>query len=198
VKKYLYTTFIILLLVAIQNIALGQSSYGANFGIVVGNNGNLLNSSGDSIRTYRNGYQIGVKASFGTYSFFIAPSINFKDISISNSFNSVNPFEKTPRLKIMKAKFVIGYQKSIITKKIIFKIGGGLNESLIVSVSDNKEGYSLENLEDKYLAYNIDIGFDIFKFSINLSYEKSLKNIYIANENEHKFDYLILTTGLMF
>ncbi len=179
-----------------QNIASAQSSYGASFGVVTGKDGNLLKSK-DSIRTYRNGYQIGLKANFGTYSFYISPSIFYESITIDTSFKKINPFEKSPSLKIGKAKVVVGYQTNILTKKIKFKIGGGINGNYILSIADNNMNYTFNTITDRYIAYNIDVGFDIFFLNFNISYEKSLNDIFVENP-KHKFDFLVLSAGVLF
>ena len=195
-KLFLYTTFIIVFLSVMQNIASAQSSYGASFGVVTGKDGNLLKSK-DSIRTYRNGYQIGLKANFGTYSFYISPSIFYESITIDTSFKKINPFEKSPSLKIGKAKVVVGYQTNLLTKKIKFKIGGGINGNYILSIADNNMNYTFNTITDRYIAYNIDVGFDIFFLNFNISYEKSLNDIFVENP-KHKFDFLVLSAGVLF
>lgn len=197
-KKFSYISIIILLLILKQNIALSQSSYGSSFGIVVGGNGELLNNLNDSINTFRNGYQVGILGSFGAYSFFVSPGIYFEDFTINKDFTKIDPFIKSPRMKMAKAKVVMGYQTDILTKKLKFKIGGGLNGSYLLSISDNNEDYTFNNLEDTYLGYNIDIGLDIFFVNINLSYEKSLKDTFTKENSEHKSDFLVLSAGVLF
>ena len=194
-RKKLYTKYIILLMIVIQNIAIGQSSFNVNIGAVAGNNGNLIT---DSLRTYRTGYQIGVTGNFGTYNFFISPGVFFKDITINNRFNEIKPFVKSPRIKFAKAKIIIGYQTNLITKKIKFRIGGGINGNYIININDNNEDFSINTLEDTYLAYNFDIGLDFFILSFNLSYEKSVKNVLTNSVDGNKFDFLILSAGVIF
>lgn len=198
-KKFSYTTFVILLLIIMHDVALSQSTYGVSFGSVIGNNGTLLNSENDTdtVKSFRNGYQVGLKANFGTYSFYISPSIHYKSVTVKNSFEKINAFQKSPSLKIGKAKVVIGYQTNLFTKKIKFKIGGGLNGNYILNIADNDEGFTFNDVKDVYLAYNIDIGFDILIVNINISYEKSLKDTYVSTPN-HKFDFLVFSAGVMF
>ncbi len=180
-----------------QNFVMGQSSYGTSFGIVIGNNGNILSVAKDTVRTFRNGYQIGLKANFGTYSFYISPSVFFKNITIDNSFKKINPFEKSPSLKIGKAKVVIGYQTNLFTKRIKFKLGGGLNGNYILAIADNPQSYNFNNITDTYIAYNIDVGVDVFFLNFNISYEKSLKDVFIIDP-KHKFDFLVFSAGVLF
>lgn len=197
VKIFLYTTFLILFVSATQNIVSGQSSYGTSFGVVIGNDGNVLKKYKNDVRTFRNGYQVGLKANFGTYSFYISPGIFYKSVTIDTSFTKIEPFVKSPSLKIGKAKVVIGYQTNLFTKKIKFKLGGGLNGNYVLSISDNNQDYDFVNITDKYLAYNVDIGLDVFFLNFNISYEKSLKDVFVGTPN-HKFDFIVLSAGVLF
>lgn len=191
-----YTTILILLFLGMQNFTFGQSSYGANFGVVMGNNGNALNGINDSLYSFREGYQFGVLGNFGTYSFFISPGLYYKNITINNNFEKIDPFVKSPRLKIAKAKVVMGYQTDIISKKIKFKVGGGVNGNYIISIDDNGEDFSFNTLEDTHWAYSFDIGIDFFIVNINLSYEKSIKEVFKGSK-DYKFDYFILSAGIL-
>jgi hypothetical protein len=198
VKKFSYISIIILLLFIKQNIALGQSSYGFNFGVAIGGNGELMNNSKDSINTFKNGYQVGILGTFGTYSFFISPGIYYEDITINKGYSKVDPFIKSPRMKLAKAKVVMGYQTNLLTKRVKFKIGGGVNGSYLLNIAENDMDYTFNNLEDNYLGYSIDLGLDFFFININLSYEKSLKNTFTKLDNKHKSDFLILSAGVSF
>jgi len=198
VKNISYISIIILLLFIIQNIALGQSSYGSSFGIVIGDDGDLTSKTENDTYTYRNGYQFGVLGTFGTYNFFISPGLYYKNITIVNKFDKIDPFVSSPKIKIAKAKVVMGYQANILTKRIKLKLGGGLNGNYLLSIDDNSEDYTFNNMEDNYLGYSIDLGLDIFFININLSYEKSLKDVYTKTDNSHKMDYLILSAGVLF
>lgn len=197
-KIFSHTTILILFFLGIQNFTLGQSSYGANFGVVMGNNGNALNGINDSLYSFREGYQFGVLGNFGTYSFFISPGVYFKDITINNNFEKIDPFVKSPRLKIANAKVVMGYQTDILSKNIKFKVGGGVNGNYIISIDDNSEDFSFNTLEDTHWAYNFDIGIDFFIININLSYEKSIKEVFSRTpDDKYKFDYFILSAGIL-
>lgn len=196
-KNFLYTTFIILLIIVTHSFASGQSSYGVSFGAIIGNNGDLLKSKKDSVNTFRNGYQIGLKADFGAYSFYISPSVFYEDITIYNSFKNINPFQKSPSLKIGKAKLVFGYQTNLVTKNIKFKIGGGLNGNYVLNISQNNENLSFNDIKDVYAAYNIDVELDVFFVNLSVSYEKSLKEVYVNTPN-HKYDLLVFSAGVMF
>jgi len=196
-KNFSYTTLLILFFIAMQNIVMAQSSYGTSFGVVIGSNGNVLKKEKSNKRTFRNGYQIGLKANFGTYSFYISPSIFYKSITIDTSFTKIKPFEKGSSLKIGKAKVVIGYQTNLFTKKIKFKFGGGLNGNYVLSISDNSQNYDFNNITDTYFGYNVDVGLDIFFLNFNISYEKSLKDVFVSTPN-HKFDFLVFSAGVLF
>ena len=196
-KNFSYTTLLILFFIAIQNIVIGQSTYGASFGIVVGNNGDILKKGKNDVITFRNGYQVGLKANFGAYSFYISPGVYYKSITIDTSFTKIKPFEKGPGLKIGKAKVVIGYQTNLITKKIKFKVGGGLNGNYILSISDNNQNYDFNNITDTYFAYNVDVGLDVYFLNFNISYEKSLKDVFVSTP-KHKFDFLVFSAGILF
>ena len=194
-RNFLYTTFIILLLSATQNFVSGQSSFGMNFGVVVGDNGNIIQ---DSTKTFRNGYQIGVLGNFGTYSFFISPGVYFKDVTINKDYKDITPFERSPRIKIAKAKVILGYQTNILTRKIKLKFGGGMNGNYVINISDNDEGYNFDTLNDTYMGYNIDIGLDFFSLTFNISYEKSIKEILTLKDKKSSLDFIILTAGFVF
>ncbi len=197
-RKISYITFLILLLSATQNFINAQSSFGMNFGIVMGSNGNFVQDTLKSISSFRNGYQIGVLGNFGTYSFFVSPGIYFKDFTIKKDFNKIDPFEKSPRIKLAKAKITLGYQTNLITRKIKLKFGGGLNGNYIININNNDEGYNFDTLEDTYLGYNIDIGLDFFSFTFNISYEKSIKEVLTLNKKSSGLDFIILTGGILF
>ncbi len=190
-----YMTLFILLLSATQNFVIGQSSLGMNFGIVAGNNGNIIQ---DSTRTFRNGYQIGILGNFGTYSFFISPGIYFNDVTINKDYKEIAPFEIAPRIKTAKAKLTLGYQTNVLTRKIKLKFGGGMNANYIISISDNDEGYNFDTLDDSYMGYNIDMGLDFFFLTFNISYEKSIREILTLNDKKSGLDFIILTAGIVF
>ncbi len=194
-RNFLYTTFLILLLSATQNFVSGQSSFGMNFGVVAGDNGNIIQ---DSAKTFRNGYQIGVLGNFGTYSFFISPGVYFKDVTIKKDYKDIAPFERSPRIKIAKAKVILGYQTNILTRKIKLKFGGGMNGNYVINISDNDEGYNFDTLNDTYMGYNIDIGLDFFSLTFNISYEKSIKEILTLKDKKSSLDFIILTAGFVF
>jgi hypothetical protein len=169
-----------------------------NFGVVLGNNGNVFNKLIDNVKIFRTGYQFGINGNFGTYSFFISPGIYYQNVTINNQFEKLEPFVKSPRLKTAKAKIIMGYQTDLITKKIKFRIGGGINGNLILNVDDNTENFSINTLEDTYFAYDFDIGIDFFIINFNVSYEKSIKDVFLNGLQKHKFDSFVFSTGILF
>jgi hypothetical protein len=169
-----------------------------NFGAVAGSNGNIIQDTVNNDVIFRNGYQIGVLGNFGTYSFFVSPGIYFKDFTIKKDFDKINPFERSPRIKLTKAKVVLGYQTNLFTRKIKLKFGGGMNGNYIINISDNDEGYNFDSLQDTYWGYNIDMGLDFFSLTFNISYEKTVKEVLSINDKRSKLDFIILSAGIMF
>ncbi|HHB52621.1 MAG TPA: hypothetical protein ENK75_06230 [Saprospiraceae bacterium] len=194
-KNFLYITFLILFFATSQNIVSGQSSFGISFGSVLGDNGNIIN---DNVKTFRNGYQTGVFGSFGTYSIFISPGIYYKSFTIDTVYNKLNPFERAPGIKMVKGKLTLGYQTKLLTRKIKLKIGAGINESYILSISGNDQGINFDTADDYYTGYNIDIGLDFFSLYLNVSYEKSINEVLSINGNKSGLDFIILSAGVYF
>ncbi len=194
-RKKLYITFIVLLVAHLHKNVNAQSSYGMNFGVVVGDNGNIIQ---DSVYSFRNGYQVGVFGNFGTYGFFVSPGLYFKSVTIDNSFNKIEPFRVSPAIKIAKAKIIFGYQTNLFTRKIKLKLGGGMNGNYVILIDKNDADFNFNTLNDKFLGYNIDIGLDFFFLTFNISYEKSVKEVLSANGNNSGLDFFILSAGFMF
>lgn len=189
---------IFITLFTIQN-ALCQSSFSLDFGGLIGNNGSIFGDTTFKIPSkdmnFRNGYILGLKGVFGTYGFFISPGIYFQSESIDRSFKIINPLVKSPSMKKLKAKSILGYKFDMFSDNFTFRVGGGVNWNYLISIDNNNYNYSFSTLKDQYLAYNFDLGFDFNFFNLSLSYEKSLKNVLIDND---KFDNLILTAGIDF
>jgi hypothetical protein len=177
----------------------GQSSYIIDFGVITGNNGKMLGDSTisfpNSLKEFRNGYNAGFKAYFGTYSFFISPGIYYQEYTIKNDYKSPDPFVDSPRIRSAKAKAVIGYQADMFKRKLNLRLGGGLNYNYIIKIDNNPYGVDFQTLSDKYLAYNFDIAFDIFFVNLGLSYEKSIPKIL---NSQKKFDFIIISAGISF
>ena len=175
----------------------GQSSYNAVFGIIAGNNGNII---GDSIsiipknlEKFRNGYTIGINGVFGTYGFFISPGAYFKDYTISGNYNMIEPFVNAPRIKSVKAKTIIGYQANFFSNSVKFRFGGGLNYNYIVTINKNDLGVGFNTVRDNYLAYSFDLGFDLYFLTFGLGYEKTFSEVI---KPDNKLDFLVLTAGI--
>ncbi|MGE5354844.1 MAG: hypothetical protein ACM3PT_01270 [Deltaproteobacteria bacterium] len=196
---FLKKIFLFLLLIASTLFVAGQSTYTAEFGILAGKNGNLTGDSitgfPNSLKQFRNGYNAGVKATFGTYSFFISPGLYYQEYTVKNDFTSLNPFIDSPRIRSVKAKVALGYQAYTLKRKINFRLGGGLNYNYVISIDKNVQGYDFKTIEDRYLAYNVGIDADAFFISLGLSYERSIPKIL---NSDIKFDFLIFSAGFNF
>lgn len=177
----------------------GQSTFSFDFGILAGNNGNLLGDSltgfPESIKEFRNGYSAGLKACFGTYGFFLSPGLYYQDYTISNKYVNLDPFIKSPRIRSAKAKVIVGYQADMLKRKLNFRLGGGLNYNYIIIIDKNNLAIDFQTINDKYLAYNFDVGLDIFFLNLGLSYERSIPDVI---KSKNKFDFFILTAGINF
>ena len=177
----------------------GQSSYSIDFGIMTGGNGNLLGDSlvsfPNSVKEFRNGYTAGVKAFFGTYGFFISPGLYYQDYTIKNNYEKLNPFVKSPRIRSAKAKAILGYQADMLKRKLNFRLGGGLNYNYIIIIEKNNSGIDFQTINDKYFAYNFDVGLDIYFLNLGLSYERSISDVI---KSKNKFDFIVFTAGINF
>ena len=179
---------------ALWQMPLGaQSSMNMDFGIVMGGDGNMIS---DSIAGFRNGYTLGMHGDYGTYGFYISPGVYFQDFTIDNNYKYIEPFVKSERIKLLKAKVLLGYKTNLFTRKLKFKFGGGFNGSYIINIAKNDKGVDFKSLSDTYYAYSFDVGLDIFSVSVNLSYEKTLKEVLSLQGNSGYFDFVIVTLGV--
>lgn len=195
IKKY----SVLLVFCAFTLSMYGQSAFSFDFGILAGNNGNLLGDSltsfPESFKEFRNGYTTGVKARFGTYSFFISPGLYYQDYTIKNSYERLSPFVKSPRIRSAKGKVIVGYQADMMKRKLNFRLGGGLNYNYIIIIDKNNSAIDFKTVNDKYLGYNFDIGLDIYFLNLGLSYERSIPNVIKSSK---KFDFFVVTAGINF
>lgn len=157
--------------------------------------GDSTNSFPNSLKEFRNGYNAGIKAYFGTYSFFISPGIYYQEYTIKSDYKSPDPFVDSPRIRSAKAKAVVGYQADMLKRKLNLRLGGGLNYNYIIKIDNNPYGVDFQTLSDKYLAYNFDIAFNVFFVNLGLSYEKSIPKIL---NSQKKFDFIIISAGISF
>lgn len=189
-------TIIIFILFGLIQLS-SQSSYNMVFGIIAGNNGNILDENNSlipkNLQHFRNGYTIGVNGVFGTYGFFISPGAYFKDYTISGYYNKIEPFVSAPRIKSIKAKSIIGYQAGFLKNRIKFRFGGGLNYNYIVTINKNDLGVGFNTVNDNYLAYSIDLGVDLYILTFGLGYERTFSEVI---KPDIKMDFLVLTAGI--
>ncbi len=194
--KILYIFFLISFVLSFNNDMSGQSSYRATFGMVVGNNGDLSQFKMDGEKKFRIGYQAGLNANFGTYNLIISPGIYYRNITLDNNFEKLDPFVKSPRLNIIRSKAVLSYQTDIGTKRIKLRIGGGLNGSYIVKI-DSGYDKNYEILRDSYYGYNLDLGLDFYFLTFGVSYEKTLIDIISSDSIKSKFDAIEMSVGII-
>jgi hypothetical protein len=196
-KKYKKAILIIFSLSLLQFSSYSQSSYGINFGVLTGKNGNYLSDTinGFELKNIRNGYNIEAKAHFGTFSIFISPSISYQSYSVAKNYNQINPFVNDSSVKSLKAKGTVGFQAGIFKKKMILKAGTGLNYNYIIMIDKNDQGINFQTLRDNYLAYNMDLEFDFYFLNFSLSYEKSFSKIL---QKTDKLDFLLFSIGIKF
>jgi hypothetical protein len=197
-KRFLNIVSALILFMLLGFIQLSsQSSYHLVFGAIAGNNGNTLDDSVSVIpvklNQFRNGYTLGINGVFGTYGFFISPGAYYKDYTISEEYSKLQPFVTAPRIKSIKAKTIIGYQAGFLNNKINFRFGGGLNYNYIVTINKNDLGVGFNTVNDNYLAYSFDLGFDLYFLTFGLGYESTFSEVI---KPETKMQFLVFTAGI--
>lgn len=140
------------------------------------------------------GYNIRLAARLGAKFWFFSPEINYSNYNVIGS-NTQNPFEKNARIQAMKIPVGLGWKVRITPFQRIF-VKGGLIGTYILSIDENAE-HDFSTIKDVYGGYYGALGYDLYWFTIDYRYEKSLVDNYF-NIADSKIGIHTISMGINF
>ncbi|HRI32115.1 MAG TPA: outer membrane beta-barrel protein [Saprospiraceae bacterium] len=187
--KWIISPIIVILLSISSTFA--QSGAVLSVGLSLMDSKNLkITKSGQ----HHNGWHASLTGRFGPDFWYLRTGLELHKIALSSS-NTIELFQDIPHTYLLKIPVQIG-ARLIKTDLFKLRLAAGGQVSYISVIQDNDQNLNHNTMSDLQFGILGTIGIDLNNFTLDLSYEKGITELY--TDTGFEANYWIMSAGFFF